>query len=234
MLKKKIDIILPTYYEQDNISKVFREILDKVKTPNIITAVIQDRKDPTIPIIREFQSKYENIQIVYTKNGKGMLKALKEGIRQTNNSIIVTMMADLSDNPGDIDKMVHMVENGYDLACASRYSKKGKRVGGPILKGILSYLSCKSLRLLTHIPTDDATNAFKCFKRSAFNSILIESREGFEMPLELSVKFYAKGFKIGDVPTVWRDRVGGRSKFNLYKTVPFYLKWYFYGLFRNR
>ncbi len=229
-MQKHIDIILPTYFEQENIKKVISGIKKHVKTPHVISIVIQDKKDPTIDVVKKIQLKNKNVKITYTKDGVGMLKALRHGFRVTKNKIIVVMMADLSDDPKDIDKMVNMINKGYDLVCASRYIKKGKRIGGPKLKGFLSNFACVSLKLLTNIPTNDSTNAFKCFKRKVIEKIHIQSRQGFEMPLEITVKAYAKGFRITEVPTIWNDRKKGESKFNTLGNLKYYLRWYIYAV----
>ncbi|MBI2031148.1 MAG: glycosyltransferase [Candidatus Levybacteria bacterium] len=227
---KNIDIILPTYHEQKNIIKVIKDIRKFVKTPNIITVVIQDKSDPTLESLKKIKNKIKDLKIIFTKDGIGLLKALRAGFLNTESSIIVTMMSDLSDNPKDIDKMMNKINEGYDLICASRYINPGKRIGGPKIKAILSFLACKSLNKLISLPTNDATNAYKCFKRSMLKKIKIESTQGFEMPLELTLKAFYKGFKIVDVPTIWRDREHGSSKFKIWKVLPYYLRWYLYGI----
>lgn len=222
------DIILPVYYEEENIEKVLQGIRKHVKIKHKTFLIFQDKKDPTILIARKLQKKYANIEICLTKE-VGIVKAIKHGLQKSKADIVIIMMSDLSDNPKDIDKMIKKIKGGYDFVCASRYMKHGKRHGGPKFKGLLSYLSCISLRIFTGINTHDATNAFKCFRRSFIEKITIESQKGYEMPLELIVKANAMGMKIGEVPTVWRERKKGKSKFSLLNDVPYYLKWYLYA-----
>lgn len=229
-MNKKLDIILPVYFEQKNIERVLTSIRQNVNTPHNVTLVLQDRNDPTIPIASRLIKKSNNEKIIFTKDGVGMLNALKAGFQHSRSPIITVMMSDLSDDARDIDKMVKKIDDGYDLVCASRYSVKGKRIGGPKLKGILSRVACISLRILIGISTNDATNAFKTFKRDLLNQIEIESVAGFEFPLELSVKTFYMGKKIGEVPTKWVERDEGRSKFEVIRLLPQYLHWYFFAL----
>src|SRR3989344_2384668 len=233
MRENSVDIILPVYYEQDNIEKVINGIEKHVKAPHKITVVLQDKNDPTVKVLKKIQKKVKILNFIFTKDGIGMLKALKEGFKSTNLPIITMMMADLSDDPRDIDKMIKKINDGYDLVCASRYISPGKRLGGPKFKGFLSWLACISLRIATGIPTNDATNAFKTFRRRVIKQIEIQSSHGFEMPLELTTKAYKKGFKIGEVSTIWRDRQEGESKFKLWQNIPYYLRWYLYGIFNR-
>lgn len=237
-MKKKIErdkltILLPVYHEEENIEKTITQIQKNVNTPHQIMVIYDTVKDPTVTVVR--QLKMPRSRIVLQKNiyGRGIVQALKTGINKATSPILIIMMADLSDNPKDIDKMVKKIDEGYDLVCASRYLEKGRRLGGPIFKGLLSRLSCISLHVFTGIPTRDATNAFKAFRRDIFKDIQIESVGGFELPLEITVKAFVNGKKITEIPTIWRERESGNSKFKLFQWLPQYLKWYFYALRKN-
>lgn len=229
MQKTKLDIILPVNHEEQNIREVLLGIKKKVKTPFTTILVYDDKNDPTVNIAQ----KLENIiasKIIKNKYGKGIVGAIKTGFSFSQSKIIIIMMADLSDQAADIDKMVQKIEEGYDLVCASRYLKGGKRNGGSKLKGLLSYLACTTLKFLTGIPTTDATNAFKCFRKDLAARINIESIGGFELPLEITIKSYLLGAKITEIPTIWNERRRGKSKFKLLIWLPHYLRWYLFAL----
>lgn len=233
-MKKKIEqtkltILLPVYHEEENIQKVLKEIQNKVKTSHNLMVIYDDAHDPTLEVIQK-TTFLGSLQLQKNIYGKGIVNALKTGFFKAKSEIIVIMMADLSDNPSDIDKMVRKIDQGYDLVCASRYSGTGRRIGGPIFKGLLSRISCISLHIFTKIPTKDATNAFKAFRKDLFNDIKIESVGGFELPLEITVKAFVLNKKITEIPTTWRERKGGTSKFKLFQWLPQYLKWYVYAL----
>ena len=87
-----------------------------------------------------------------------------------------------------------------------------------------------TLHYVSGLPTRDVTNWDKMFSRRVIESVKIESTGGFEVPMELTVKAYAMGFKIAEIPTVQRDREKGKSQFRLMKFAPNYARWYFYGL----
>jgi hypothetical protein len=90
-----------------------------------------------------------------------------------------------------------------------------------------------SLHYLSGIPTHDATNNFKMYRGSFLKSIQIESQAGFEIGLELVSKAFVGGYRIGEIPTTWRDRVAGASRFKVIEWMPHYLRWYRYA-FRRR
>ncbi len=225
-MREKIDIVLPVYREEGNIAEVLMQIKEQVKTPHRMIVVWQDRRDPTMRILTLLKRTMKNLELVECKDGVGVVKALRAGYRHARAPIVVTMMADLSDDASDIDKMVALMNKGYDVVAASRYHRRGKRVGGPRMKGFLSHFACWTLSHIFHFPTTDATNAFRVFRRSFLQSETIESLGGFELPLELTVKAFRKGLRIGEVPTIWHERSSGKSKFKLVEWFPQYLRWY--------
>ena len=130
--------------------------------------------------------------------------------------------------------LYEFIEKGtYDVVNGSRYMKGGRQVGGPLLKSLLSRAAGLSLHHLAGMPTYDATNNFKMYRGSFLGATKIESLAGFEIGLELVSKAYVGGYKVGEVPSVWMDRVAGQSRFNLRKWLPQYLRWYVYA-FRGR
>ena len=102
--------------------------------------------------------------------------------------------------------------------------------GGPFLKRTLSRLAGLSLRWVVRFPTHDATNNFRLYDAALVNELGIESEGGFELALELTAKAFRRGAKIAEVPTTWRDRVAGESRFKFRKWLPKYLYWYGYAL----
>jgi len=142
------------------------------------------------------------------------------------------VMADGCDDPNTIKEMYEKAKNGYDLVCASRYTKGGRRFGGPKLKGFFSEFVGRSIHLLTRIPTTDVANAFKLYRKTALQKIRIED-SGFAISMEITLKTYFQGYKISEIPTCWKGRKEGKSKFQVLKIAPLYLKWYIWALMKR-
>jgi dolichol-phosphate mannosyltransferase len=140
---------------------------------------------------------------------------------------VLVVMADLSDDMGQVRRMLELYNAGNDIVVGSRYMKGGKLIGGPWFKQLLSRLSGLTLCWFRGIPTHDATNAFKMYDRNMLSSMSIESKGGFELSLEITVKAFLAGYRIAETPSTWRDRTAGTSRFKLWKWLPHYLKWYF-------
>jgi hypothetical protein len=129
--------------------------------------------------------------------------------------------------PAMVDRIVN---GGSDIVCASRYMRGGRQLGGPWLKRTLSRLAGNSLYWLGGLPVHDATNAFRAYRRDVLQAIPIESTGGFEYSLELTAKAHAAGRRITEVPSTWRDRSAGQSRFRLRAWLPKYLRWYVFAL----
>lgn len=224
-----LDIVIPVYNEDKAILRLFNEIEEKIKTPKHVMVVYDFEGDSTIPVVLEHRSEYLfPIDPVLNTLGRGALNAIKTGMLSAEEEMVLVMMADSSDRLDVVDSMCRMMSEGYDLVCGSRYMKGGKQNGGPFLKGLLSRLAGLSLHVLTGIPTHDCTNSFKLYRQSMLKKINIESTGGFEIGLEILVKAYSMGYRIGEVPSEWFDREEGESHFHMWKWLPHYLHWYFF------
>ncbi|MDD5255701.1 MAG: glycosyltransferase family 2 protein, partial [Candidatus Omnitrophica bacterium] len=89
-----------------------------------------------------------------------------------------------------------------------------------------------SLHFLLGIPTHDIANAFKMYGKKVLEKVEIESK-GFEISMEITVKGFFLGFKVAEVPTVWKERTKGKSSFKMLRLFPRYLRWYAWGIARR-
>lgn len=226
----KLSIIIPAYHEEQTIVKVLNEISRKVKTEHEILIVYDYEEDPTKKAVLDYLPGKNDNSINLIRNsvgtGRGALNAIKTGFKEAEGLAVIVVMADLADDVGKIDQMYRLIEEGYDIVCGSRYMEGGRQVGGPAIKSLLSRTAGLTLHYFFRLPTHDATNAFKMYRKEVLDKIKIESGGGYEYSLEILTKAFKKGCKITEVPTTWTDRTGGKSKFKLLKWLPLYLKWY--------
>lgn len=233
-----VSIIIPVKNEEKSIADVIRRINKSIKT-DFETLIIYDTpSDPTKATAEKYikEKKIKNIKLIQNNVGtkRGVINAIKTGIKASKGKAVLITMADLSDDITIVDKMYKLIEHGYDIVAASRYMPGGQKIGGPFVKTFLSKAAGTTLRLLFRVPTHDATNAFKMYRKSIFKDIQIESTGGFEYSLEIVLKAFKKGYRITEIPTVWRDRQDGVSNFKMLEWLPKYIKTYFFIVRRNR
>ena len=237
-MKRPLSAVVPVYNEEMHIESLFRSLRDKVRDIPLEVLVVYDfDEDSTLPVVDRVRDDFPfTIRTVRNLYGRGALNAIRTGLRESTGDAAVVLMADLSDDLSIVPRMYDLVGEGYDVVCGSRYMKGGEQVGGPLLKKTLSRLAGVSLHSLTGIPTHDITNSFKMYSRRVHESVEVESTGGFEIGMEITVKAYLAGFRIAEVPSVWRDREFGESRFRTLAWLPRYLKWYFraFGIYRRR
>jgi hypothetical protein len=128
-----------------------------------------------------------------------------------------------------VDRMVELARGGCDIVCPSRFMPGGAMIGCPWLKAALVRSANFTLRHIARLPTTDASNGFRLFSRRAIDRIAIESSEGFCYGIELLVKAHRLGWKIAEVPVTWIERQDGRTRFQVIRWLPAYLRWYLYA-----
>lgn len=223
-----LSIVIPVYNERDNIRSELDAINSRVKHDFELLIIYDFDEDNTLPVIDKMRDSMPQIKTVKNKYGRGVLGAIKTGLESASGKYVVITMADLSDPPEVINNMLDLAEReSADVVCASRYMKGGKQIGGPFLKGLMSKTAGLSLYYFASVPTHDATNSFKLYRKTFLDSVKIESTGGFELGIELVVKAYARKLKICEVPTTWYDRSAGKSRFKIFAWLPSYLRWYF-------
>lgn len=225
-----LDIVIPVYNEGAIMAATLREIAAKLHMTHRVHVVYDAEDDNTLPVVRQWQEDHPNVRLLRNRYGRGALNAIKTGLEEVRAGVALVMMADLADDLVAVDPMFAKINEGFDLVCGSRYMPGGRQIGGPLLKRTLSRLAGVSLHYLAGLPTRDATNSFKMYTGRVLAGLTIESRGGFELALELVVKAHAAGYRIAEVPSVWRERTAGESRFRLWRWLPGYLHWYWYGL----
>jgi dolichol-phosphate mannosyltransferase len=223
-------LVVPVFNEAENIVPFLRDVAAKVREPHEILLVYDFPEDTTLPAVAAMEPPSPNVRLVHNTLGRGVLNALKAGFQASRGDVVVVMMADRSDEPADVAAMTWLVREGIDVVAGSRYCRGGRQEGGPLLKRTLSRLAGTSLHYLAGLPVRDATNNFRAYSRRVVEEIPIEGRSSFALALELTVKAHGRGWRLAEVPTVWRDRTAGQSRFRLWAWLPHYLRWYWRAL----
>ncbi|KKQ07161.1 MAG: Glycosyl transferase family 2 [Parcubacteria group bacterium GW2011_GWB1_36_5] len=225
----QLSIVMPVYNEGKIIGQTIRQVESQVKIPHELLIIYDMDEDTTVPVVEKLQKKYPSVRLVKNIFGKGALNALKTGLKLAKGESVCVMMADLTDDPKVLDKMMDKFDQGYDVIAASRYMRGGQQIGGPLVKQVLSRVAGISLHFLVGLSTHDATNSFRLYSRKFLRNVKIESDGGFELALELTVKAHFDGYRVTEVPTTWTYSAK-ESRFYLKKWLPKYLKWYLWAI----
>jgi glycosyltransferase involved in cell wall biosynthesis len=224
----RVSVVIPAYNEGESIVPVLERLFEAITLPYEALVVVDDPTDITVPVVQTLAKLEPGLHCLVNDYGRGPANAIRYGIDHATTPVIVVTMADGCDDVRQIDDLVRLVERGVAVAAASRYMAGGQQVGGPLLKGMMSSMAGRSLRLLARVGTRDATNSFKAYSSAFVRAVGIDSRDGFEIGIELTAKARRLRLPIAEIPTIWLDRQAGLSNFRVAHWLPKYLKWYFF------
>lgn len=220
-------VIIPANDEGPNILKTIQALSTSYGDKISVLVVVDFSRDSTVSYFNQVE-KPDSYKLLIQNYGPGPANAIRYGIDQATTSCVTVMMADGSDDIRAISELANLVSRGVVVACASRYMSGGQQIGGQRIKKLLSKSAGKSLFLFAGIGTHDPTNSFKSYSRDFLVQVGIESRSGFEIGIELVAKAHRLRLPIAEIPTTWLDRSSGKSRFQIAKWAPKYLRWYFY------
>ena len=228
----RLAIIVPAHNEEENIVDAIEKIEASLDIQHELIVVNDHSTDATAQLVHGLSGRYPNIRLVENLDERGFANAIKTGFANNKSDAVVLVMADLCDDLHTIKDMYKKINEGFDIVCGARYIKGGARLGGSKIKGFFSCFVGWSLHYLLGVPAHDIANAFKIYRKNVSDSINIESK-GFEISMEIPLKAFYSGFKMAEVPTVWRERTKGKSNFNMFKLLPSYLKVYIWAVIKR-
>ncbi len=222
-MKSDLDIIIPVFNEGNKINKLY-ELFNKYLNLNFRLLICYDFEgDNTLKYIKKIKNYKEKITLIKNENF-GPNEAIKKGLKESESDILLVYMADDFDNIDLINKMYEIIKNeNYHLVVPSRFITGGQFIGASFIKKYITILGSFLIYYLGRVPIRDSTNAFKMFNKNVLNSINIKSSKGFTYALELTIKCHKKKFRIKEVPSVWKDIEGRKSKFKIYRWLPSYV-----------
>jgi dolichol-phosphate mannosyltransferase len=216
-------VVVPVYNEGANLRAWWEEARPHLPAGTRVRIVYDFDEDDTLPVARQLAGEGAPIEPLRNAS-RGVLNAILTGLRSVEAGPVLVSMADLSDDLAVIPAMLSAYRAGADVVVASRYMAGGRQIGGPWLKGQLARWGGRSLKWLAGFPSSDATNSFRLYDAALVKRITIESAGGFEVGFEITLKAWMAGARIAEVPSTWRDRVAGESRFNLRKWLPLYAR----------
>lgn len=222
----RLSVVIPVYNEGEPFLGTLEALEPKLPEPFEILVVYDMDEDTTVEPTRRYAGGRTDIRLEKNRHGRGASQAIQTGFDLAAGEAVLVTMADLSDDLDAIVPMLERLQSGADLVCGSRYMPGGSQKEGPLLKRTLSRLAGLSLYWTGALPVHDATNSFKLYRTSLLRDLTIESDTGFTIGLEILVKAHLAGRSIAEVPTSYRERTTGKSRFRVLAWAPAYLHWY--------
>lgn len=223
---KRVCIVMPTYNEKENISKMLNKLIDvfaSIKDFNMLVLVVDDNSpDGTGVIVEKYTNSYQNIHLLRGKKeglGKAYTRGFIYAIENLKADFIFEMDADFSHDPEDIPKLLESTKDGSDFVIGSRYIRGGFV---PSDWGIIRLLNSKIANLFARFvaglyPIHDCTAGFRCISTEIIKKIDLEriGAVGYSFQMNLLFECVSLGAKVKEVPNNFIDREFGKSKIRL-------------------
>ncbi|MEI7690924.1 MAG: polyprenol monophosphomannose synthase [Actinomycetes bacterium] len=215
-------LILPTYNEAENIEAIVSASAETLAaaSPDGFRILIVDDGSPdgTGQIGDRLAAERSEVEVLHRTRREGLGPAYLAGFEHALSSgagFVMEMDSDFSHSPADLARLLSAVrDGGADLALGSRYVSGGGIENWSASRRVISRGGSLYARLILGLPVNDLTGGFKCFRAEVLEAIDLPSvtARGYAFQIELTYRAIGRGFKVVEVPIVFRDRVAGTSK----------------------
>ncbi|MBU0519075.1 polyprenol monophosphomannose synthase [bacterium] len=216
MQDKRALVVIPTYNEIENINQIIPAVLEQ--GPSLDILVVDDNSpDGTADEVRKLMQQHgDRLQLLERPGKMGLGTAYVTGFKyalERGYDYIMEMDADFSHDPKVLPRFLEAIQEA-DLVLGSRYVNGVNVINWPLRRLLLSYGASMYTRFITGLPVKDPTGGFKCFRREVLEAIDLDrvKSNGYSFQIEMSFRVWNKKFKVKEIPIVFTDRVGGKSK----------------------
>jgi dolichol-phosphate mannosyltransferase len=209
-------LILPTYDEAENIEAFIAAVLPVLPASARILVVDDSSPDGTGEIADGLAADEPRISVLHRTHKEGLGPAYIAGFRYAlaqGAELLVEMDSDFSHDPSYLPALLGAMESA-DLAIGSRYVAGGGVADWGVVRRTISRGGSAYSRVVLGLDIRDLTAGFKCFRREVLEAIDLDSIEsrGYAFQVEITYRTVQQGFKVVEVPIVFRDREKGTSK----------------------
>lgn len=209
MHNNRLSIVIPVFNEADSIPELIKRIRIALsgKYTYELVCVDDGSTDGSFEALKKEKHASEtSVVVVRLRRNSGKSAALAEGFAQATGDIIITMDADLQDEPAEIPRLVSEMSHGYDLVVGwrkKRLDSAGKRFVSKIFNSIVGM--CTGLQL------HDMNSGLKAMTREVSGDIDMYG----ELHRYVPVLAHAKGYRVTEIPVKHHGRKHGNSKFGI-------------------
>lgn len=212
-------VIIPTYNEIDNISKMIDTVMTLAGDYDML--VIDDGSpDGTAAVVKERKNEFPSRLHLLERSGKlGLGTAYIMGFKwalEQDYDYVFEMDCDFSHNPNDLERLFERAVEGNDVVVGSRYVQGVNIINWPMSRLLLSYTASMYVRYITRMPVHDATAGFVCYSRRALETIDLDKvqMKGYGFQIEMKYSAWRLGLKVSEVSIIFTERREGISKMN--------------------
>jgi dolichol-phosphate mannosyltransferase len=211
-------LIIPTFNEAENIESIVGAARAQLPGSRRILIVDDSSPDGTGQIADRLAAEHEDVEVLHRASKEGLGPAYLAGFEHAlaaGAEFVMQMDADFSHDPADLPRLLEAAQNA-DMALGSRYVHGGVVAEWGPLRRAISRGGSTYARIVLGVRVHDMTGGFKCIRRRVLEAIDLDSvnAKGYAFQIEITYRAISRGFRVVEVPIVFRDRRVGNSKMN--------------------
>ncbi|MFI5121441.1 MAG: polyprenol monophosphomannose synthase [Vicinamibacteria bacterium] len=209
-------LILPTYNEAANLEPIVAAVRDRLPAQRRVLVVDDSSPDGTGEIADRLAAAHDDVEVLHRARKEGLGPAYVAGFRRALRGgarLIAQMDADFSHDPEDLPRLLAAADQA-DLVLGSRYVDGGAVAEWGPMRRLISRGGSAYARTLLGLGVSDLTGGYKVFRRSVLEAIELETIPslGYAFQVETTYRAARAGFRVVEIPIVFRDRRVGESK----------------------
>jgi dolichol-phosphate mannosyltransferase len=210
-MKELLSVVIPTYNEKDNITPLITEVHKALSGCDHEIIIVDDNsQDGTIEIVKKLAAQYP-VKLFIRRDERGLATAVIYGIKQASGNIVAVMDADLQHPPAILPKLYKAMQDGTDMAIASRYIKGGGCPNWGLLRRITSKVALRIAHIF--LPSSrrvkDPMSGYFMFRKENVDLLKLKP-VGYKIALEVMIVGSFKN--VVEVPFIFKERSAGQSK----------------------
>ncbi len=214
--KRDIDlsVVVPIYNEKESIAKLYRELDKTLSGMNLkyeVLLIDDGSIDGTLDELVKIHDKNKLYKIISFRRNFGQTSAISAGFDFTSGKVIITLDADLQNDPSDIPLLLEKLNEGYDIVSGWRVNRKDKAV----TRRFPSMIANKLISKLTGVYLHDYGCTLKAYRREVIENIDLYGEMHRYIPAIASWM----GVRVAEVPVRHHSRKYGKSKYGFSRTI---------------
>ena len=205
----ELSVIIPVYNEKESLPILYDRllaVLDELGMRWEIVFVDDGSRDGSSQVLKDLQQQDDRLVVVAQRRNFGKSLALAAGFEVAQGEILITMDADLQDEPAEIPTLLAKLNEGYDVVTGWKKHRQD-----PLSKRIPSRIANRTTALMTGLNLNDMNSGFKVYRRDCIQRITLYG----DLHRYVPVLAHYAGFQVTEVPVVHHKRQFGKSKYGM-------------------
>ncbi|MGH3078549.1 MAG: glycosyltransferase family 2 protein [Gaiellaceae bacterium] len=204
-----ISVVVPLFNEEHSLAALYHEIaavLDSQPEPYEVVFVDDGSTDGSRTVLERLHAETTNVVVVHLRRNFGKAAALQAGFLEARGDVVVTMDADLQDDPAEIPQLLAKLDEGFDLVSGWK-----SRRNDPWTRRLLSRVFNRATAVVSGVRLHDVNCGLKAYKAEVLRGMRIYGELHRFIPVLASYR----GFRVAEIPVNHRARQHGRSRYGL-------------------